>query len=275
MTSPGIYRNLSWDEYRAIDAWNPSSVLPGRVSALEIDYQRRHPKQSTPQMRFGSAVHCAVLEPDQFPLRYCMWEGRRAGAKYDEFRDVNEGKEVLTLSEYDACLAARDSARKHPVASRFLTAGETEDAEVAVVWEDIHTGLLCKSRIDLLLLTIIDLKTTKTKVADDRALTRIASRFGYHISMAARQDAISTLTGETPDVKLIFVEQLPPYDVRVKSLPDIVMGQGYDIWQNLLSMVADCERTGIWPGCDAGESELQVWDEGNEQVQVTLDGIVI
>ena len=260
--NPGIYPNLSWPQYRAIDAWNPSSVLPGRGSMLELNYRKTHPKPVTPQMRFGSAVHCAVLEPDEFPLRYCMWDGRRAGAKYDEFREVNEGREVLTLSEYDACLNTRDSAYRHPVAGPLLKMGDPCDREVSIVWDCTPTGLRCKGRIDLLLPLVIDLKTTKVRVADDRALTRIASNFGYHIRLAAYIDGISTLTGETPDAKLIFVEQLPPHDTRVLNVPDAVLAQGWDEWQRLLEQVAACEQSGIWPGCDSGESDLIVWNNG-------------
>ena len=272
---PGIYRNLSWEQYRAIDAWNPSSVLPGRISMLEVDYQRRHPKQTTTGMRFGSAVHCAVLEPDLFPLQYCMWDGIRRGNKYDEFVDANVGREVLTLEEYDRCLAARDSARRHPVAGPLLSMGDPEDAEVSLVWNDYHTGLLCKSRADLLLPMIIELKTTTGKVADNRGLTRIASNFGYHTALAAKQDGVNTLTGETASAKIIFVEQKAPHDTRVMNISDAVMAQGYDEWQRLLEQIKGCVETGIWPGCDSGESDLVVWADEIEPVNITLDGVII
>ena len=273
----GIHRNLSFADYKAIPAWNPSLVLTGRTSMLDLNYRRHHTKPVTAAMRFGSAVHCAVLEPDEFAKRYCIWSDARRGKAYKSFKSEAEsiGQEILTESEYDTCLAARDSARVHPVAGPLLTAGDPEDAEVSLVWECNQTGLLCKGRADLILPPIVDLKTTRSKVADDRGLTRIASNFGYHIALAAYQDGISTLTGETVSAKLIFVEQQPPHDVRVMNVPDTVMAQGWDEWQHLLGQIAGCERTGIWPGCDSGESELRVWGSDSEFETVTLDGKAI
>ena len=274
---PGIYRGMSFDEYKWISAWSPSLVKSGQISMLQLNYNRTHSKPATPAMRFGSAVHCAVLEPDEFVKRYCIWNDVRRGKAYTSFKSEAEsiGQEILTESEYDTCLAARDSARAHPVAGPLLTAGDPEDAEVSLVWECNQTGLLCKGRADLILPPLVDLKTTRIKVADVRGLTRIASNFGYHIALAAYQDGISTLTGETVSAKLIFVEQQPPHDVRVMNVPDAVMAQGWDEWQHLLAQIAECKRTGIWPGCDSGESDLHVWDNGIEYETVTLDGIVI
>ena len=218
-------------------------------------------------------MHCAVLEPDEFVKRYVIWSGgRRAGNDYKQFCAVNEGKEVLTTLEYDQCLAARDSAYRHPVAGKLLSARNTDDREVAVVWRDGMTGLLCKGRIDLLLPGVItDLKTTRVKVADDRALTRVASNFGYHISLAAYQGGVSDVTGEIPGVKLIFVEQTPPHDVRVLTMDNALIA-GWDRWQSLLKDVLECSTSGVWPGCSDKESELKVWDAEAERETVTLDG---
>ena len=268
MTAPGIYRELPFEDYRAIDALNPSRVLRARISPLQFDYDRHNPREATGPMRFGSAVHCSVLEPDQFPLRYCIWTGgRRAGAEYKVFMDANEGHEILTEDEYAACCHARNAARQHPVAGRLLSAGDPCDREVSLVWNDRQTGLLCKGRADMLLPMIIDLKTTRIKVADDRAITRIASNMGYHISLAAYQDAVSTLTSEMPAVKVIFVEQLPPHDVRVLNVPNAVLAQGWDEWQRLLGQIAECEQSGVWPGCAALETDLAVYTDAEWEVE--------
>jgi len=268
---PGIYPDLDFDEYLNIPAWNPSLVVDGLVSMKKLNYSRTHPKQSTPAMDFGSAIHCAVLEPDQFPLRYCVWPGgRRFGHIYDAFCEANEGKTSLTEDQYQTCLDARDSARSHVLASAHLC-GPGQN-EVSIVWEDRHSGLLCKGRIDRLLPgnkdvsepdIIIDLKTTNVEVADDYAIRRVASKFRYDVRLAAYQDGISTLTGAIPDCKLIFVEQKPPHDVRVYDANSVLV-QGYDDWQRVLSEIAVCSKTGIWPGCSDTEDELKVWNSGSE-----------
>jgi len=269
MTAPGIYPDLDFDEYLAIDAWNPSSVVPGLVSMKKLHYLKTHPKQSTTTMDFGSAIHCAVLEPDQFPLRYCVWPGgRRFGHIYDAFCEANEGKTSLTEDQYQTCLDARDSARSHVLASAHLC-GPGQN-EVSIVWEDRHSGLLCKGRIDRLLPgIIIDLKTTGKEVANERALRYVASDLHYDVRLAAYQDGISTLTGAIPDCKLLFVEQKPPHDVRVMPMEHSLV-QGYDDWQRVLGQIVECTRTGIWPGCSDTEDELKVWETGTEYSNVMI-----
>lgn len=269
----GIYRGLSFAEYAAIPAWSTGAVLPFRISALQGHYERMHPKPITPAMRFGAAVHCSVLEPDQFPLRYVVWSnGARRGNDYKAFLEANEGKDVLKQDEYETCLAVRDAVHEHPLAGMLLDSGEKEDREVSVVWNDNETGLLCKGRPDMLLPEmIVDIKTTRVHIADTGALTRVASTLGYHIKLAAYQDGLCINLIPALPVKIIFAEQTPPHDVRVMSVPTNVLIQGWDEWQRLLGIIAECERTGIWPGCDAGEGELHVWSDA-EQLPVTLDG---
>jgi len=274
---PDVYRSLPFADYVAIAAWNPSLVFSGHISMLQLNYERTHTHAVSPAMLFGSAIHCSILEPDRFPLQYCVWSGgRRAGNEYKAFLEANAGRDALKENEYEMCLAARDAVHAHPIAGELLRRGEQADREVSVVWNDSETGLLCKGRLDLLLPgLIVELKTTRARVADDRALTRIASTMGYHIKLAAYQAGISHLTGETLPVKLIFAEQFPPHDVRVLKVPANVLAQGWDEWQRLLGLIAECEQAGIWPGCDSGESDLTVWGDGSEFLPVTIDGEAI
>ena len=51
----------------------------------------REPEEPTPQMRFGSALHCAVLEPDQFDKRYAC---------------------ELNADDYDGCLVTIQDCRQ-------------------------------------------------------------------------------------------------------------------------------------------------------------------
>ena len=262
--NPGIYRNLPFDEYKAIQAWNPSLIWHARRSPKYCNHIRHNPKPATPAMGFGSAIHCAVLEPDQFILRYCVWTGgRRSGKDYAEFCNVNDVLTVLTVPEYEACCGARDSARSHPVAGQLLADTLADEVEVSLVWTDSETGLLCKGRPDILQTDlIINLKSTTADISDTRALTRIASTLGYHMKEAAYQAGVSVLTGDILPVKIIWVEQYAPFDVRVMNVPgEPVLTQGYDEWQRLLAEIASCEASGVWPGCDQGESDLEIWQD--------------
>ena len=69
-------------------------------------------KDATGAMNVGTAEHCMVLEPDQFPPRYVVWTGgRRAGKEWDNFEAANLDKTIIKADEYDAL--HRDEGRGH------------------------------------------------------------------------------------------------------------------------------------------------------------------
>lgn len=65
---------ITHEEYRTLPGLNFSGLKHLAVSPLRYWYHCVNPDrpadEPTPQMRFGSAVHCAVLEPDEFGKRY-------------------------------------------------------------------------------------------------------------------------------------------------------------------------------------------------------------
>lgn len=65
------------------------AVSPYRFWWLHINPDRK-PKEETPAMQFGSALHMAVLEPELFPQRYCC---------------------EIDASDYPGCLVTMDDLR--------------------------------------------------------------------------------------------------------------------------------------------------------------------
>lgn len=65
---------LPFDEYLAIPALSHSGMKDLAISPLRFWFRNinpdRIPEEPTPEMTFGSAVHCAVLEPDKYDERY-------------------------------------------------------------------------------------------------------------------------------------------------------------------------------------------------------------
>lgn len=87
--------NLSAPEYHALPALSFSgmkdlAISPLRYWHLWINPQRPE-REETSEMRFGTALHCAVLEPDQFDARYCR---------------------AIDADDFDGCLRTIDELRQ-------------------------------------------------------------------------------------------------------------------------------------------------------------------
>jgi hypothetical protein len=105
---PQILEALTNEQYFAIPALSFSGMKDLAVSELRFWHLHVNPnrpeRKETAEMRFGSALHCAVLEPSCFDARYC--------------REIDE-------SDFDGCLVTMDDMRtwlkdkgRHPKGTR-------------------------------------------------------------------------------------------------------------------------------------------------------------
>jgi exodeoxyribonuclease VIII len=204
-------------------------------------------KEPTPAMGLGTAIHCAVLEPDQF-RRYVRGPDDRRGKRWTDALDEH-GDALLTSGDYDAAVGVRDALRVHAkgsTAARLIAS--CTDREVSLFWRDPATDLDCRARPDAWTGNgvIVDLKTT----ADARpgAFQRAVANFGYHL-----QDAFyrlgATLAGyDARAFVFVVVETSPPYGVALYQLSDDWVRRGAAIAEAAMREIEQCRRTDTYPG---------------------------
>ena len=266
---------MNFADYRALDAVNWSSLKRGDKSMLDYFYGLTHDRPDTAAMAFGRAAHCATLEPDEFPLRYVLWDGGvRRGKAWEAFLDVTSAaKEVLPADDYRRCLAIRDAVHAHPVAAKLLRGCKFE---TTVEWTDPSTGIACKCRPDAVKKrTLVDLKTART--IDARKFGRNAYDLGYFGQMAFYAEGLAVSTGVGDwEAFLIAVEADQPHDVGVFHIdPDSLYAAGVKAHE-LLDRVAECRESGQWPGRyeDTQDLTLPAWEfvEDND-AELVISGL--
>ncbi len=251
MTKPGIYPRGTVD-YDAIDAVNYSSLkLLARSPKHYRHYMANGGKETRPMFK-GTAAHLAILEPERFATEYAIFDGkRRTGKAWEAFEAEAEerGKKILKASELAEAFAMRDAVRADALASSYLIGGQHE---VAMVWTDAETGLLCKGRLDFLRggVVAVDLKTTRDAIP--HWFARDVARLQYHVQAAMYLDAVESLSGETGRFVVIAIESTPPYDVVTYDLPEPVISAGRDEYRRLLRLLVECRRENRWPGIGNG-----------------------
>ena len=249
---PGVYRVPS-DEYHSWAALH--STASGhwmRSAARGIDRWRTPDERSSASVRLGSALHLAVLEPDDFAAKVVRPPevDRRTKAGRAEYAAWNEDLPadavVITPDDFDRCAGMAASIRRHPFARGIVAADA--DKELSVVWDDPTLGLRCKSRLDFWHAErelVVDLKTTR----DLDQFGRSAATYGYHrqAAMQLRAAVASALGARRPAHLIVAVESEPPYEVVVyeydgSALLSPSVGQG---WGELSRVVAPRVRAWV------------------------------
>ena len=255
----GIFTGLTFQEYEAIDALNGSSLLNMRKSPMYYRFIKDNPKEQTEAMLLGTATHRLILEPERVG-DFAVWglneeEKVRRGKVWEDFKERNSGKLLITAEQRDAMVGMAVTARKNVPIMKY--AGAKGACEVTMVWIDPDSGRVFKGRMDKLIAkgdVIFDLKTCR-----DCSKYRFGAQsysLGYHIKMALYWQGYKALTGK--DAKLVIgaVESKAPHESAVYRITSDVLLQGLEDMDVLIRRLEECERTGLWPAAEPEELEL-------------------
>jgi hypothetical protein len=237
---------VTFDDYDAIDAINHSTLKHIAVSPLKYRHVVDNGIDDTALFGVGRAIHAAVLQPERLSIDFAIYEGkRRSGKAWDKFEADNAGLTILKRDEWDGAMAAADKVKNDPVAAEWLNLGKAL-IERPIRWVDKATGLTCKGRPDSVHSAIVDLKGTNS--IDERVFRALATRMSYFGQLAFYRRGYHALTNLWLPCADIAVEMDPPYDVGVFVVDDESLRVADDKISRLLAKVAECRKTGVWPG---------------------------
>lgn len=181
----------------------------------------------------------------------------RRGPIWAAFERANQGKSLLTESEAKAARGMAAAVRTHPLVVPYLTCADRAFEDV-LQWTDKETGILCKARLDLHIRsrrTLIDLKSCPS--IDVFAFGKNIARYEYHAQLAHYANGLQVARGWAPHRELfIAVENTEPHDVLVNVLQQDHKQLGTDHVRDLLFKVADCRKSGVWPGRYTEEQDV-------------------
>lgn len=232
--------------------------------AKHVDPNRITVPLDSPALRFGTAVHTAVLEPERFEEVYAI--GPQVASKASKaWKDAlaQTDRTLLTPDEAHAIDGIRRSLSGHRAASRALT-GQAGQNEVTFISPD-RCGLDLKCRADRISEGwVIDLKTTQDASAN--AFAKSCANFGYHIQAAFYTRVIGTCMGMKPKgFAFVAVEKEPPYAVQVFKASQEMLDYGARQVDDLLEQLAELSLNYApekpWPSYtqEAVELSLPAW----------------
>lgn len=250
-TQSGV--KISNAEYRKRPGISSSDLKKIAKSPAHFRYYKDNPQEDTPALLFGRAAHKYVLETYDFYNEFavapvCDRRTKDGKSTYEMFLKESEGKDVITLEQFEQIDAMRNAAYSTPFVSKLLMNGEKELSFWGV---DEETGLTIKVRPDCITELngqhiLIDFKTCSD--AENMKFCRDSIKFNYDLQLAMYRDVLRQNTGHDYTVVIIAQEKTPPYATNVFQLSENYLKTGEEVYKEMLKVYKECEETGVWYG---------------------------
>jgi hypothetical protein len=211
-------------------------------------------KEPTPAMFNGTLVHCALLEPEHFELRYVIApDVHKSSNVYKEFaqRCISGGLAPITQQQRDAAFAQAKALRTLPDVAALLANGFPE---VSAYWRDPSTNVLCKCRPDWVGpvgygkgAVLLDVKTASD--ASPEGFAKSVANFGYHTQADWYCTGYELATGvSVHGMVFAVVESEFPHACAAYMLDDEALRRAREDNRAALNKYAQCSEADHWPG---------------------------
>jgi exodeoxyribonuclease VIII len=196
------------------------------------------PTETTPAMMLGTAIHTAVLEPDEFVKTYCVKpddvDFRTKEGK--DWKADNYFKTILTASQMATCQGIAASCQSNKITAKLLESGKPE---LSYHVRDPEYDVDLRIRPDFLSDRgfILDLKSTQDARAD--AFSRAIVTYQYDLQAAFYKRVHKIETGDDIDFLFIAAEKDAPYAVATYMLDESFIDRGTKAMHEALKIYAD------------------------------------
>lgn len=217
------------------------------INKSPAHYRHQPPREPTPAMKVGSAIHCAVLEPDRFDAEYVVAQVKTRREKaYKEAVEKHGDELVLIPSEAEAVRAIQNAALSRPEVKALAHAPGWN--ELSAFATDPETGVKVRCRYDLLADAGFAVDLKKARDVFEHGFSRSIASYRYHVQVAFYSDIYYWITGERlSEFWLLAVEDQPPYTAVPYRLDDISIEKGRRDYRKNLNTYAHCMESGEWP----------------------------
>lgn len=250
--------------------------LPG-IRRSDLWYMNRSPlhfrnrmdgeRERTDALRFGSATHKYILEPETFWDEYAVAPAAskrtKAGKEeWDAFSAMlaETGKDFVTDAELDIISEMAAEIGNNDLAAELLTGKH----EVVYSWYDPDTDERCKVKADVVTEYegrpfLVDYKTTVS--CEDGHFERDAKKYGYQFQAGMYCEGYFQTHLEECGFAFVAQEKTAPYAVRVYICSPGWIARGYDKFRELIGTYHKCRLADDWPGYDRSGIPVELLED--------------
>lgn len=265
-------------DYRRAEGLNKSSIDKLLKCPAEYHELTLLPDvEPTPAMRFGTALHSLVLEPERFSEEVTVLTVSAASKAGKAMKKEAEesGQVCISTEDYEKAFRMRGHMIRHPRIRPLLPHVECElskglaslpgKSEVSVYWEQEFGGepLQCKARIDRLCtlpdgsVIAVDVKTTSGGLDKDGIAKHVAT-YGYHRQAAWYSQGLQANGMNVQAFVFIFTSTQPPYLCVPVTLDARAEMLGQEECKLAAEAYVKALATDTWPTYSDGVYELDI-----------------
>lgn len=282
---PGIVFDLPNEIYHAGAELSASGLkllqkTPAHYWARNLDPDRKENEPSS-AMAFGTAVHCAILEPEKFSSRFALvpqgTDKRTKDGKQFYEKLEHAGFTPIKNDDWEALIIIRERAKNNPFLRTIFT--KNHATEASIYFE--RGGVKCRIRPDLMAAPcdvfpngiICDVKTASDASAEGFA--KAAWDYGYHLQNEFYADGYQQTFGtEKPPVFMFYViENTAPFMDAVYILDADVLQYSKVKNDQLIELFRTCSASNIWPGYDKKAQVLKMPGWAQSVINNELAGV--
>ncbi len=243
------FLKISDVEYFAADALNHSTAKNVDKSAAFAKFDREQSKEPSDSMKFGSLVHCMMLEPENVVERFLRApEGDRRGnavkIAWADMQAANPNHTLIAPKDYDkAGKVVEHLLRKKAVTKLLDKVVATEEA----IFFD-RLGTKCKAKIDTRTCNgvLVDLKTCKD--ASKEGFGKSCGDYGYYTQAEWYLYSAQLADASYDSFAFIAVEHEGWIDSMVYYVPPHILDYARAVNNRRCEIWGSCEEADYYPG---------------------------
>jgi hypothetical protein len=275
-SQPGIYHGVSWADYQAIDAMNPSALKHGCRSMLRLwRALKGECEPESPNVAVGNAVHCLIA--GELEDRYAVMpafekdeanvtaNGKASTSKATTYfkesasawRETNDKEE---LNEVQVATASKIATRIRQRCGQVIDGSSQE-----VVVTGTIGGVAMKTRLDGLKESeglVWDIKTTPD--ISDTAFYRVYKKMNYAFAGAVHLELLRQNGILVREYLLLAAENTGDYDCRIIHVQLMAMESKFDLVDRVIADYRKALDSGEWPGLPDAPLLIPAWDMEEE-----------
>ena len=188
-----------------------------------LDYKNRK-KEQTDAMRFGVALHTAVLEPEKFEkeVNILTTEVNKRTKEGKELAKDLENTIYVTPSELETIKSMHTSIFTHPIASQLISKSKQKEIWLKGQMDSKHGKVDIHGKADCVNVgkrnVCIDLKTIADATIDK--IEYSIKEYNYHWQALFYREMLKQEHGEDFEVFFIFVDKTERHNIQVVELDE-------------------------------------------------------